>query len=77
MMDYAPLRDSARRARQQHTAAAYEASLRQALNYAPVPTGPAGAGPPASAALQLGPTQTPSPPLSIHKQFTQASSQTF
>ena len=45
MMDYAPLRDSARRARQQHTAAAYEASLRQALNYAPVPTGPAGAGP--------------------------------
>ena len=44
MMDYAPLRDSARRARQQHTAAAYEASLRQALNYAPVPTGPAGAG---------------------------------
>ena len=34
MMDYAPLRDSARRARQQHTAAAYEASLRQALNYA-------------------------------------------
>ena len=34
MMDYAPLRDSARRARQQHTAAAYEASLRQALSYA-------------------------------------------
>ena len=42
MMDYAPLRDSARRARQQHTAAAYEASLRQALSYAPVPTGPGG-----------------------------------
>ena len=50
MMDYAPLRDSARRARQQHTAAAYEASLRQALSYAPVPTGPAG-----------GPRRTPTP----------------
>lgn len=41
MMDYLPMRTSARRAAQQHTQAAYEASLRQALHYAPTPTTPA------------------------------------
>jgi hypothetical protein len=42
MMDYLPMRTSARRAAQQHTQAAYEASLRQALHYAPTPTPAAG-----------------------------------
>ena len=65
MMDYAPLRDSARRARQQHTAAAYEASLRQALNYAPA-AGPRTPTPGAAGAPFVPPPSSheapPSPP---------------